>query len=52
MAMRASAARRMRGGTLVSVTFDRPFGFLAVHRPTSLVLVAGWIAEPEPWPAN
>ncbi|WP_033220044.1 serpin family protein [Kitasatospora phosalacinea] len=26
--------------------FDRPFGFLAVHRPTGLVLVAGWVAEP------
>ncbi len=26
--------------------FDRPFAFLAVHRPTGLVLVAGWVAEP------
>ncbi|WP_433044727.1 serpin family protein [Dactylosporangium sp. CS-033363] len=33
---------------LVSVTFDRPFGFLAVHRATGLVLVAGWVEEPEP----
>jgi serine protease inhibitor len=31
----------------VQVTFDRPFGFLAVHRPTGLILVAGWVADPE-----
>jgi serine protease inhibitor len=30
----------------VCVTFDRPFGFLAVHRETGLVLAAGWVAEP------
>ncbi len=30
----------------ISVTFDRPFGFLAVHRPTGLVIVAGWVARP------
>ncbi|MFF5227272.1 serpin family protein [Dactylosporangium sp. NPDC000521] len=35
-------ARRLR----VTVTFDRPFGFLAVHRPTGLVLVAGWVTTP------
>ncbi|MGW4804318.1 serpin family protein [Kitasatospora sp. NPDC004272] len=28
--------------------FDRPFAFLAVHRPTGLALVAGWVAEPAP----
>ncbi|WP_158299703.1 serpin family protein [Glycomyces paridis] len=28
------------------VTFDRPFAYLARHRPTGLVLVAGWVAEP------
>ncbi|MEV5647508.1 serpin family protein [Nocardia sp. NPDC052254] len=30
----------------IAVTFDRPFGFLAVHRPTGLVVVAGWVAAP------
>ncbi|WP_040836367.1 serpin family protein [Nocardia brevicatena] len=30
--------------TVCTVTFDRPFGFAAVHRPTGLVLVAGWVA--------
>ncbi|MEU6859209.1 serpin family protein [Glycomyces sp. NPDC046736] len=28
------------------VSFDRPFAYLARHRPTGLVLVAGWVAEP------
>lgn len=28
------------------VTFHRPFGFLAVHRTSRLVLAAGWVAEP------
>ncbi|MFD7788283.1 serpin family protein [Streptomyces nojiriensis] len=29
------------------VRFDRPFGFLAVHRTSRLVLAAGWVAEPD-----
>ena len=28
-----------------AVTFDRPFGFVAVRRDLGLVLVAGWVAE-------
>ncbi|MFG3018553.1 serpin family protein [Streptomyces sp. NPDC048254] len=32
--------------TVVRATFDRPFGFLAVHRDTRLVLAAGWVTEP------
>jgi serine protease inhibitor len=31
----------------ITVAFDRPFAYLARHRPTGLVLVAGWVAEPE-----
>ncbi|WP_063009061.1 serpin family protein [Nocardia kruczakiae] len=31
---------------MIAVNFDRPFGFLGVHRPTGLVIVAGWIATP------
>jgi hypothetical protein len=31
----------------VTVTFDRPFAFVAVHRPSHLVLVAGWVADPQ-----
>ncbi|MER6225597.1 serpin family protein [Streptomyces sp900105755] len=32
--------------TVVRVTVDRPFGFLAVHRESRLVLAAGWVTEP------
>jgi len=32
--------------TNVSVDFDRPFGFLAVHRPSRLAVVAGWVKSP------
>ncbi|HTN80769.1 MAG TPA: serpin family protein [Acidimicrobiales bacterium] len=37
----------------VRFELDRPFGFLAVHRPTRLVLFAGWVATPAepPYPA-
>ncbi|MGV9414811.1 serpin family protein [Nocardia sp. NPDC003693] len=28
-----------------TAVFDRPFGYLAVHRPTGLVVVAGWVAR-------
>ncbi|MDH6137523.1 hypothetical protein P3T37_006956 [Kitasatospora sp. MAA4] len=31
----------------ISAHFDRPFGFLAVHRASRLVLNAGWVTEPE-----
>ncbi|MET8624275.1 serpin family protein [Kitasatospora sp. NPDC004669] len=30
------------------VSFARPFGFLAVHRLSGLVLAAGWVTEPDP----
>ncbi|MFD4438900.1 serpin family protein [Nocardia sp. NPDC058519] len=32
--------------TITSVNIDRPFGFLAVDRPTGLVLVAGQVTKP------
>ena len=32
--------------TYVEVTFDRPFGFIAVHRPSRLAVVAGWVSSP------
>ncbi|HEY8482489.1 MAG TPA: serpin family protein [Spirillospora sp.] len=40
----------MNEAYLLSVSFDRPFGFLVRHRPSGLVLLAGWVAEPEDWP--
>ncbi len=47
----AVAAGAAAPGTLHRVTevrarFDRPFGFLAVHRRSGLVLAAGWVNEP------
>nr|WSX48315.1 serpin family protein [Streptomyces sp. NBC_00974] len=30
----------------VQVAFHRPFGFLAVHRSSRLVLAAGWVTDP------
>lgn len=47
MGMRAAAMVRTAGALRISVTFDRPYGFVAVHRPTGLVLVAGWITDPD-----
>jgi len=48
--MMLAAGVPMRTHTVRSVSFavDRPFGFVAVHRPTGLVLVTGWVTEPEP----
>ncbi|MFG2043097.1 hypothetical protein [Dactylosporangium sp. NPDC048998] len=40
---RASTTRRLR----VTVRFDLPFGYLTVHRPTGLVVMAGWVDDPE-----
>lgn len=31
--------------TAIDANFDRPFGFLAVHRPTRLAVVAGWVSS-------
>ncbi|MFI9826435.1 serpin family protein [Streptomyces sp. NPDC051913] len=36
--------------TRVDARFDRPFGFLAVHRHSRLVLSAGWVTEPTEYP--
>ncbi|MEU3727715.1 serpin family protein, partial [Streptomyces sp. NPDC031705] len=32
-----------------ALAFHRPFGFLAVHRTSRLVLSAGWVTEPVPY---
>ncbi|QES46833.1 proteinase inhibitor I4 serpin [Streptomyces venezuelae] len=32
----------------IGLVIDRPFGFLAVHRTSKLVLAAGWVADPLP----
>lgn len=33
-----------------SIVFDRPFAYAARHRPSGLILVGGWVDEPE-WAA-
>ncbi|WP_327357386.1 serpin family protein [Streptomyces sp. NBC_01304] len=33
----------------IEAAFDRPFGFLTVHRASRLVLTAGWVADPVPF---
>ncbi|GGW88573.1 serpin family protein [Streptomyces lomondensis] len=38
--------------TRAMAVFDRPFGFLAVHRETRLVLAAGWVTDPKPFPED
>lgn len=49
LAMRVgSAMRPVRRKQVTELVVDRPFGFLAVHRPTGLVLVAGWVTDPRP----
>ncbi|MFI6459308.1 serpin family protein [Streptomyces sp. NPDC050538] len=35
--------------TVVTALFDRPFGFLAVHRESRLILTAGWVTDPTPY---
>ncbi|MFB7181569.1 serpin family protein [Streptomyces sp. NPDC056257] len=44
----AAPARPRYRARRAEVHFDRPFGFLAVHRTSRLVLAAGWVAEPDP----
>ncbi|MFA7768891.1 serpin family protein [Streptomyces sp. NRRL S-448] len=47
MPVGCSASARLRyRARRAEVCFDRPFGFLAVHRTSRLVLAAGWVAEP------
>jgi serine protease inhibitor len=38
--------RHRHESTVVRATFDRPFGFLAVHRDSRLILAAGWVTDP------
>jgi len=42
-ALRPPAQHSVR---VIRVTFDRPFGFIAVDRSSRLVLFAGWVENP------
>ncbi|WP_051393261.1 serpin family protein [Glycomyces arizonensis] len=54
-AVTAMAMARMGGVAMktvhwhreASIDFDRPFAYLARHRPSGLILVGGWVDEPE-----
>lgn len=46
VAMRFGSIPQKTWATITSVNIDRPFGFLAVDRPTGLVLVAGQVTKP------
>ncbi len=35
--------------TVVTAHFDRPFGFLAAHRESRLILMSGWVTDPTPY---
>jgi len=50
---RSAAMRREPAGTAkhLTATFDRPFGFLAIHRPSRLVLACGWVTQPDEYPS-
>ncbi|MER7342147.1 serpin family protein [Streptomyces sp. NPDC000075] len=37
--------------TEVHAHFERPFGFLAVHQASRLVLASGWVTDPQPYRA-
>jgi hypothetical protein len=41
--MFAPGSAAMPGGKALEVSLDQPFGFIAVHRPTGIPVVAGWV---------
>jgi hypothetical protein len=45
LAMRTAGVIREPMTRQLEVSADRPFGFVAVHRPTGIPVVAGWIAQ-------
>ncbi|MFD8145948.1 serpin family protein [Streptomyces sp. NPDC059708] len=51
MAAGCAAPRSRYRARRAEVRFDRPFGFLAVHRTSRLVLAAGWVSDPLPYAA-
>lgn len=46
----AAAGVPTRRSRHVSALFERPYGFLAVHRRSGLILAAGWVTEPDDAP--
>ncbi|MGG8407999.1 serpin family protein [Streptomyces sp. 12297] len=52
MAVGCGTARIRYRTRRIHASFQRPFGFLAVHRTSRLVLAAGWADEPLPCPSD
>ncbi len=50
VSMVMSAAMTRNTARQLTAAFDRPFGFVAVHRATGLVLVCGWVDEAQAYP--
>ncbi|MEU9447770.1 serpin family protein [Streptomyces sp. NPDC048277] len=48
----AGIPQRRHVTTRIDARFDRPFGFLALHRHSRLVLAAGWVTDPLPFPEH
>ncbi|GAA2399626.1 hypothetical protein [Streptomyces daghestanicus] len=44
--------RPLPGSEPHALVLRRPFGFLAVHRETRLVLAAGRVTDPKPFPED
>ena len=44
--MGAAPPRETHRHRAAVATFDRPFAYLARHRPSGLILIAGWVADP------
>lgn len=42
----APGSAPMPGGKALLVSLEQPFGFIAVHRPTGVPVVAGWVNYP------
>ncbi|MFG2985416.1 serpin family protein [Streptomyces sp. NPDC048258] len=49
MAVGAGPPRCRYRARHANVRFHRPFGFMAVHRTSRLVLAAGWVTDPSPY---
>jgi len=46
MPFAGSVPQRVHKHRRATVTFDRPFAYLARHRPSGLILIAGWVNDP------
>lgn len=45
--MGAAPPQMLHKHRCVEVTFNRPFAYLALHRPSGLILIAGWVDDPQ-----